>query len=238
MSKLCILVPYGNRIEHNTDKELRRCELNGIDVYRVPGYSAIDQARNRIIYDALKQGYEEFLWIDSDIEFKYEDVVKIRSRGVDIVGAAYSFKGFPQFTIQPFENQEIIFDTEDGGIVEVQAVATGFLYTTAHLYNVIQKKLDLKICNTSFDAPQIPFYHPNVWSFNERHYYLGEDFSFCFSAKQAGFSVYLDTSIKLGHIGSYTYKWEDVVDPKYLHSEEIIGLKYNHPSDNISKKTT
>lgn len=237
MSKLCILVPYGNRIEHNTDHELRRCEFNGIDVRRVPGYSAIDQARNRIIYDALKHGYEEFLWIDSDIDFKYEDVLKIKSRGVDIIGAAYSFKGYPQFTIQPFENQEITFDTENGGIVPVQAVATGFLYTTAHLYRVMQQKLELETCNTSFDAPQIPFYHPNIWTFNEQHYYLGEDFSFCFRARQAGFEVYLDTSIKLGHIGSYTYKWEDVVNPRYIHSEEVIALKYQHPTGSLNGST-
>lgn len=227
MNKFCILVPYSNRIEHNTDYELRRCEFNGIDVKRVPGYSAIDQARNRIIYDALQEGYEDFLWIDSDIDFKYEDVLKIKSRNVDLIGAAYSFKGYPQLTIQLFEDQEVTFDCDTGGIVEVQAVATGFMYTTAHLYNVMQKKLELELCNTSFDAPQIPFYHPNVWSYSNQHYYLGEDFSFCFRARQAGFKVFLDTSIKLGHIGSYTYKWEDVVNPAYYNPEKVIGFTYH-----------
>jgi len=238
MSKFCILVPYSNRIEHNTDYELRRCEFNGIDVKRIPGYSAIDQARNRIIYDALQEGYEGFLWIDSDIDFKYEDVLKIKSRNVDLIGGAYSFKGYPQLTIQLFDNQNVIFDCENGGIVEVQAVATGFMYTTAYLYKVMQEKLELELCNTSFDAPQIPFYHPNVWSYDNQHYYLGEDFSFCFRARQAGFKVFLDTSIKLGHIGSYTYKWEDVTNPSYYNPEKVIGFTYSEKNKSKGLSST
>lgn len=40
----------------------------------------------------------------------------------------------------------------------------------------------------------------------------GEDLSFCFKARECGFSVFVDTSIKVGHMGAYSYTLDD-----YLH---------------------
>ncbi len=40
-------------------------------------------------------------------------------------------------------------------------------------------------------------------------YYLGEDTGFCVRARQAGFKVMADLSVKLGHVGRYTYTWDD-----------------------------
>jgi len=38
---------------------------------------------------------------------------------------------------------------------------------------------------------------------------LGEDVYFFRKAKKAGFNVYCDFSIKIGHIGDYIYDWRD-----------------------------
>ena len=182
-------------------------------MWRTPGYSAIDQGRNRMAYDALyRRNFQELFWIDADTAFKPEDVGKIRDRNLPICAAAYPFKGWPRMTVKPFLNQKILFDTHFGGLVEVACVATGFLYTKAIVYETMKQQLNLPECNTAFDAPQIPFFKPDVWYENGEPYYYGEDFSFCKRANQCGFRIVLDTTIKLGHIGNYQYDWEDMIN--------------------------
>ncbi len=43
----------------------------------------------------------------------------------------------------------------------------------------------------------------------KRYWYLSEDFAFSHRARQAGYKIYADSTIRLGHIGRYTYAWED-----------------------------
>lgn len=39
--------------------------------------------------------------------------------------------------------------------------------------------------------------------------YLSEDFSFSHRARQAGYKIHADSTIRLGHIGRYTDAWQD-----------------------------
>ena len=41
------------------------------------------------------------------------------------------------------------------------------------------------------------------------HWYLADDYSFCERARQCGYKIMADTSIRLWHIGEYAYGWED-----------------------------
>jgi hypothetical protein len=221
--KCVILVPCNTTIEYKTDESLRILESRGYEVWRTPGWSAIDQGRNRMAYDAIyRRNFEEVLWIDSDIEFNPDDVDRIRSWNKDIVAGAYPMKNWPIMTVQPFIGDVIEFK-KTGGLKEVMCAATGFLYIKSHVFRIIKEKLDLPICNTSFSEPQIPFFQPSIWEVENQNCYLGEDFSFCMRARKCGFPIYLDTGIKLGHIGKYTYEWEDVIK-KTGKSPKINGL--------------
>ena len=224
-NKCAVLVPYGNRIEHEVEESLRVLESWGYAVWRVFGYSAIDQARTRMAYEALYyNNFEEVMWIDSDVGFDPSSVEKIRNYNLPICAGAYPFKGHPEMTIQLFEedkNTDIEFGDE-GYLLEVAAAATGFLYTKKEVYEAIRKQRKLPLCNTSFGAPTYPFFHPNIFIENGENYYLGEDFSFCRYARDAGYKVVLDTTIKLKHIGLYPYQWEDL----HYRRPECSSIKY------------
>ena len=73
-----VLVPFQGRIVSQCQSALLELERRGYVVRRVEGYSAIDQARNQIASDALADGFQETLWIDSDVGFDPDDVDKIR----------------------------------------------------------------------------------------------------------------------------------------------------------------
>lgn len=237
--KCVILVPCNSSIEHKTDESLRILEAKGYEVWRTPGWSAIDQGRNRMAYDAIyRRGFEEIFWIDSDILFNPNDIERVRSWNKDIVAGAYPMKGWPIMTVQPFPGKSVEF-REYGGLEEVMCVATGFLYIKSNVFHVIKEKLNLPECNTSFSAPQIPFFQPAIWKIEGEQYYLGEDFSFCMRARNSGFTIWLDTGIKLGHIGKYTYEWADVIkktgmEPKL---EGKCDFVYN-PFTSIKTNTT
>jgi hypothetical protein len=66
-SRCVILVPIGGVIDPGCEDALRELARRGYPVWRVHGYSAIDAARNQMASDALAQGFDELMWIDSDI---------------------------------------------------------------------------------------------------------------------------------------------------------------------------
>ena len=50
-----ILTPVSNSIEPAVDDALKELEKRGYPVWRVRGYSAIDQGRNQLATDAMEQ---------------------------------------------------------------------------------------------------------------------------------------------------------------------------------------
>lgn len=232
-NKCVILVPCNSSIENKTDESLRILESRGYEVWRVTGWSCISQGRSKIIYDAVyRRGFEEVLWIDSDVSFHPDDVEKIRSHNLPIVGASYPMKGWPIMTVAPLNKKRIIFDQKRGGLVEVKALATGFLFIKSEVFHRMKEKLNLPVCNTSFSAETIPFFKPEIWVENGNSYFLGEDFSFCYNASKCGYKIMLDSSIKLGHVGKYVYEWGDVINktgklPKPNSSKPLVYKDIN-----------
>ena len=202
------LVPVGLGLDHKTDEQLRILESFGYQVWRQPGYSAIDQCRNKMIYNFLTHtDFKNILWIDGDIIFDLKDVQQLEQSNYDIVGGTYPFKGYPQMTFVPKDSENVQFGDKGPRYVEVEALATGFLFVTRKAITNIIDKLEIPLCNTSFDNPSYPLFTPDVLSGDT---YVGEDFGFCAKAKKVGYKLYLDTTIKLKHVGRYEYSWSDV----------------------------
>ncbi len=207
--KCAVLVPYGSFIQQECDAALKELERRGYQVRRVPGYAAIDQGRNQIATDALIDHFEETLWIDSDIGFHPDDVEKLRRHKLPIVSGIYPQKGKRAFACEFFpETHRVTFGAE-GGLLEIMYAGAGFLLIRREAYSMIQRQLSLPVCNERLGRPMIPFFEPMVRSIDDGHWYLAEDFSFCERARQSGFKIFADTSIRLWHIGMYPYGWED-----------------------------
>ena len=72
-----VLVPHLNGIEWECEQALRQLEGAGVRVVRRGGCSAIDAARNELVSDALHDGAESLLFIDSDIGFDPADALRL-----------------------------------------------------------------------------------------------------------------------------------------------------------------
>ena len=88
-----ILVPVATHIEPDCERSLVELELRGYPVRRVFGFAAIDQGRSQMASDALADGFDELMWIDSDIGFDPDDVAKLGAQGLPMVCGIYPKKG-------------------------------------------------------------------------------------------------------------------------------------------------
>src|ERR1051325_3135016 len=77
-SKCVVLVPTQDTIEGGCEECLHEMEKAGYTVWRRWGCSDMSVARNYMAALAIEQGFEELMWIDSDMLFDPIDVKVLR----------------------------------------------------------------------------------------------------------------------------------------------------------------
>lgn len=213
-SKCVVLVPVASHIDPACETALRELERRGYAVRRVYGYAAIDQARNEMAAAALADGFDETMWIDSDISFDPSAVDRLRSHpgAPGIVCAVYARKGMRALACHTLpETKRLVFGAE-GGLTELRYAGTGFLLVRRQVYLDVQERLALPVCNLRFGRATIPFFQPMVIPDpvdSANHWYLPDDYAFCERARSCGYKIMADTTIRLWHHGGYGYSWED-----------------------------
>lgn len=208
-----VLVPYLTHIEPACEDGLRGLERRGLEVRRYQSTAAVDRMRCEIATAALADGFDELMWIDSDVAFQPDDVDRLRGHDLPIVGGIYAKKGVQDLAVHLEPGTTQLTVGEGGGLVDVRYVGAGFLCTRRQVYDDVQRTFSLPPCNVRFGRPAIPYFLPMVIADSgggsPGYWYLGEDYAFCERARQAGHKIVVDSTIRLGHIGAYTYGWED-----------------------------
>lgn len=208
-SNCVVLVPVASHIEPDCAEGLNALERLGYTVWRAYGCSAIDQARSQLATDALAQGYEELMWIDSDIRFPVAAVDTLRSHDLPMVCGIYPKKGSRELVCNLTAGTDRLVFGAEGGLLEIQYAATGFLLTNRSVYEKMAVQESLPTCNERFGTPVVPYFLPMLVPDGDGQWYLGEDFAFSERARRSGIAIYADTRIRLGHTGRYDYSWED-----------------------------
>lgn len=230
-SKCVVLVPAMQTIESGCEEGLHQLENLGYAVWRRFGCSDISMARSTLAAEAIEKGYEELMWIDSDILFKADDVSKLRAHRLPIVGGAYTKKGDGTFAcIFRRQDKKVVFGV-GGGAHEVEYLATGFLLTHRKVYDRIRVNFKLpKVYKNNGKLTKLTSYFGTTFKRQRlgnlvASAYLSEDYGFCYRARQCGFAVWADTSIRLGHIGHYVYSWEDLLPKSPRLSTLVVTLQ-------------
>lgn len=154
--------------------------------------SLIYDARDSLAREAIEGGYDYLCFIDSDMVFEQDALMKLLARNVDIVTGLY-FQRKNSHTpcifseVEPYSIQyEKEFKKAD--FFETEAFGTGF-------------------CLISVDSLKDTF-EQTGYLFQPAHG-MGEDLSFCKRAKAVGYKLWVDTTVRLGHIGTYIYDEND-----------------------------
>jgi GT2 family glycosyltransferase len=129
-----------------------------------------------------KATYDVMLWIDSDIEWKPEDFLKLYNSDKDITTGIYiSDQGVLMYTPS---SKEHLAKTEH---IEITHAGFGFIAIKKGVFeNVSRPWFQTQYTKQTIDGKEylIPF---------------GEDYSFCTKARQAGFKIYVDPTIRVTH---------------------------------------
>lgn len=151
--------------------------------------SLIYDARNQIAAKAVTGGFDRVLWLDSDMTFSSDLMVRLAEHldnGLEFVSGIYVKRKQP---IEPVIYEHGNMSRADGQswldypkdqLFEVAACGFGGVMMTTELIRAIG------------DVYGFPF--SPILS-------VGEDLSFCYRATALGRKLYCDSTIKLGHIG-------------------------------------
>jgi len=168
----------------------------------------VHQARNKILLDC-KDDY--LLFIDTDLAFPADSLTKLLAQDKDIIGGLYYSRKAPHLPLA--------FKLKDGkyhNIMEIpdepfqcDSVATGFMLIKKKVIEKFREQLKLKMENP-FDFIR-----------RDKDFELGEDMSFCKRAKDLGFEIWCDPTIKLLHC-SKTYACKELFE-SYVEAGKANG---------------
>jgi cellulose synthase/poly-beta-1,6-N-acetylglucosamine synthase-like glycosyltransferase len=207
--RVAICIPARGQMEVTTafDLTMMAAYMAGkknidLNVYTSQGTLIFDQ-RNSLVHTAVVEKCDYILFIDADMRFPKNTLERLLSHKKDIIGVNATTRMMPPKptarNIQINEDGSVdwleVFSNKEKGIGKVDAIGCGvMLIKTSCLKNI----------------PQPYFYFEQLL----KGKLLGEDIYFCIKAKDAGIDTWVDhdLSMEIGHVGSYTYGWDDIKD--------------------------
>lgn len=163
------------------------------------GDSLVSRARNNLTHEFLKSNCDYMLQIDSDIVFKHSDIEKIKSHDVAVVGGIYPIKEKEtRWCLNLFPSTV----KSNSDLIAVSETGTGFLLVRRDVFESIREDHPERSYKCDMDKDtKYDFWRVGV----KNGRYLSEDWWFCQDARDAGYDVFVDTKITLGHIGLTSY---------------------------------
>lgn len=140
---------------------------------------------------------DKVFWIDSDMSWSVEDFKKIYESDKDIISGVYvSDHNIPMFSIDgsTAKSSEAAKTKE---IVEASEVGFGFVCMKSEIFSKIERPWFAAVYNKVTEGDK------------ERLVPFGEDYSFSIRARQAGYSIFVDTSVRLGHNKKIELSFQD-----------------------------
>jgi hypothetical protein len=182
---------------------------HGIDVQigSVCGCSVVSRARNLLAQDFLESNCTELLFIDSDINFQPDSILRLLAwcsePGKDIVAGVPRVRSTDTVYIATMDKDENGDMTMDHmGLVKAKRVATAFMMVRRQVFETLVSEHP----EWRYEDVRSNRTLPAVFDFLlTEEGYIGEDFLFCDRARASGFQVWVDPTIELGHMGVQEY---------------------------------
>lgn len=147
----------------------------------------VHRNRNDIVEEAQRLGYTHLFFVDSDMCFAPEVLERLIERNKEIVGANYYKRNLQKQSVVGYENEQGYYSKETIPDFDTCAfTGTGCLL------------IDLKV----FDKLEKPYF---AFADKDNQDEVGEDVFFCRKARKAGFEVWVDNTVDVGHIGEYIF---------------------------------
>ena len=169
----------------------QECRKHGIVIYKYRT-RCTDVEKGR--HDAVRKGFfgDYLFFLDSDQICPADTLVRLMEHDAPIVGTLVTTKYPPHMVVTGLGSQDEgfrpILDWPKNALIEVDATGFGCC--------LIKREVFEKFPDGN------PFLKVYCKGLGDNY---GEDWSFCIRAREHGFPIYVDTSIPVGHKGSYIY---------------------------------
>jgi hypothetical protein len=186
--------------------ELLKIHNIGVIIDFLPN-QIVTRARNLLAHKFLQSKCTHLLFIDADIEWNPDDVLKLIQHKKELCVGLYANKGYVgnktdpnmfkniQYSSTLFNNGETL--TGDN-LLEIKHGATGFMLIHRGVFDKIREKTDEFL----YDTVRMNDYFPCKVV---EESYLTEDYAFCQMWRETGGKVWADLSICLNHEGWHSY---------------------------------
>jgi hypothetical protein len=147
--------------------------------------SILPAGRTDIVKSAIRAGCEGIFWLDADMRFPPDALVRLLSHRKQIVGANYTTRREPYRPTAWAKGKRIHTTDDDHGLTAVVHVGFGCLWTHIDTFKAIGE----------------PYF---MFGFEKNtKQYVGEDVYFCHQAALRGYQPFIDHDLSrdVGHIG-------------------------------------
>ena len=161
--------------------------------------SLVHRGRMEMSATFLKTKHTHLMWLDADIEFAPDDVAKVWNLNADIGVGVYPMKKRDACWYAAWKDGALIKNLDQfKGPIEVDYAGTGFMLIRRDVIEALTK------LHGTYEGPDGPV--PAIYKTPIHNGILeSEDYHFCRIAREAGFKVVMDPSVKLVHWGQYPY---------------------------------
>ena len=175
--------------------------------------SLVTRARNSLVSKFLFFGTDtippqtstHLMFVDADIGFEPEEIIKLMLANKDVVGGLYPKKALPvQYVVNKIPNSK-----SEGDLVSVANLGTGFMMIKREVIETLIRAHPSLHYQDSIGLD--PRYDPYKYALFDTlidpatKEYLSEDYYFCKLWRDFGGEIWADLSIKLDHSGYYKF---------------------------------
>lgn len=170
----------------------------------------VHDARQQLAEEVLNEGADYILWLDADMRFPPDLLIRLLKRSEPFVGTNYSTRtGIPEYTALKRitssgdgPSKRCVTGPDSTGLEEVQAVGMGAALVHASVFRALHDP----------HGPDGPWFWYR-W-LDELDQQMGEDVYFCELVRDAGFAVYVDHDVSkdVAHVGDFSFKLEHAFD--------------------------
>jgi hypothetical protein len=184
--KICITVPANKPIKSRTVQSLLDVVANSYGEFLIiiadAGYTPSEK-RNYAIVQSLNANCDYTFFVDDDMVFPKDTLTKLIQDDKDVVGALYYKRGLPL--------EKVIEGEVSEGVFKCQSIGAGLFLAKNSIFMKMRK----------------PWFDTKVDGIGQT--VVGDSFRFCDLVRDAGFEVWCDSTLNIGHIGEIIYENTD-----------------------------
>lgn len=178
-----------------------------------------DKNRNVLIDEALENNYDYILWLDADMVYPVDIIVKYFQQPFKIIGCVYFKRKYPYHPVlyvngtNPIKPYKMVDPTklEPNKIYEVDGLGFGGVMVDTEVYRTMGGD---KYMNYGLN------YHLPYETTDQ----LTHDLVWCKKAKEYGYKIFVHTGVYAGHITERIITVDDFVKAKEDEKEEPVTI--------------